>query len=38
MIIATLILAEKINNFKIGAIIFIIFGVIAIAQGDEGGQ
>ena len=35
MIISSLILKETINNFKIGAVIFIIFGVVLVARGSK---
>ncbi len=36
MFISVWVLGEQINNFKIGAIIFIVFGVILIARGSNG--
>lgn len=36
MLISVWFLGEKITNFKIGAVIFIIFGVILIARGSNG--
>ncbi len=36
MFISARILGEEMNNFKIGAVIFIIFGVILIARGSDG--
>jgi len=36
MFISSWVLGEKINNFKIGAIVFIVFGVILIAGGSNG--
>jgi drug/metabolite transporter (DMT)-like permease len=36
MFISVWFLGEKITNFKIGAVIFIVFGVILIARGSNG--
>lgn len=36
MFISFWVLGEQINNFKIGAVFFIIFGVILIARGSDG--
>jgi len=35
MIISVWFLGEKLNNFKFGAIIFIIFGVVMISRGES---
>jgi drug/metabolite transporter (DMT)-like permease len=38
MFISVWFLGEKITNFKIGAVIFIVFGVVLIARGSKDGK
>lgn len=38
MLISAWFLGEQINNLKIGAVVFIVLGVILIAKGDDNGK